>query len=83
MNTAQGESRTMTHQHAEPAVMRTIPIPVSAFNHVKDTQRKHEAATGVRPSLNETFALLILDHQRLTAINEQRHHVPAILQNRP
>lgn len=63
--------------------MRTIPIPMSAFNHVKDTQRKHEAATGVRPSLNETFTLLILDHQRLTAINEQRNHVPPIRQSHP
>lgn len=69
----------MTHQHAEPAVLRTIPIPVSAFNHVKDTQRKHEAATGVRPSLNETFALLILDHQRLTESQVQRSNVPAVL----
>jgi len=63
-------------------VVRTIPIPVSAFNQVKDTQRKHEAATGARLSLNQTFAFLILDHQRLTAINEQRNHVPVILQNR-
>lgn len=69
----------MNHQHAEPAVVRTIPIPVSAFNHVKDLQRKREAALGARQSLNETFAFLILDHQRLTAINEHRHHVPAIL----
>lgn len=73
----------MNHQHPEPAVVRTIPIPVSAFNHLKDTQRKQEASTGARMSLNEAFAFLILDHQRMTAINEQRNHVPSILQNRP
>lgn len=72
----------MSH-HSEPAVIRTIPIPVSAFNYLKDTQRQHEARTGLRMTLNEAFAFLILDHQRLTAINEQRNHVPAILQNRP
>jgi hypothetical protein len=74
----------MTHQHPGPAVIRTIPIPVCAFNHVKDTQRKHEAETGKHMSLNEAFAFLILDHQRITEKHESRSYdnanrIPAIL----
>ena len=67
----------MQHQHAEAAVVRTIPIPVTCFNHIKDTQRALEASTGHRPSLNETLGHVIREHKRLHAINETRSHAQA------
>ena len=69
----------MNHKSLGPAFTRTIPITVSAFNHIKDTQRKHEAETGQRLSLNDAFNSIILDHQRLTESQVQRSNVPAVL----
>lgn len=70
----------MNHKFPGPAFTRTIPITVSAFNHIKDIQRKHEAETGQHLSLNDAFNSIILDHQRLSASQGQHSNVPVLLQ---
>jgi hypothetical protein len=40
-----------------------MAFPVPTFDHIKDVQRAHEAATGQRLSLNQTVARIISEHQ--------------------
>lgn len=58
----------MQHQHPEreKAVFRTVPIPVSAFDHIKDTQRAIQARTGRAVTFNEVFALIVHEHKQHT-----------------
>lgn len=79
----------MQHDHTqaqrEKAVFRNLAIPVSAFDHIKDTQRAIQARTGQHVSLNDTVAHIVRQHKQHTqnAAQEDKNHVPAILQNRP
>lgn len=65
----------------EKAVFRNLAIPVSAFDHIKDTQRAIQASTGQYASLNDTVAHIVRQHKQHTqnAAQEDRNHVPAIL----
>lgn len=76
----------MQHQQPEreKAVFRTVPIPVSAFDHIKDTQRAIQARTGQAPTFNEVFALIVHQHKQLTqnAEQEERSHVPALMRSK-
>jgi len=58
----------MQHQQPEreKAVFRTVPIPVSAFDHIKDTQRAIQARTGWAVTFNEVFALIVHEHKQHT-----------------
>jgi hypothetical protein len=58
----------MQHQppEREKAVFRTVPIPVSAFDHIKDTQRAIQARTGQAMTFNEVFARIVHQHKHLT-----------------
>lgn len=78
----------MQHPHQperEKAVFRTVPIPVSAFDHIKDTQRAIQARTGRAVTFNEVFARIVHEHKHLTqnAAQEDQHHAtdrtPALL----
>lgn len=77
----------MQHQHPEreKAVFRTVPIPISAFDHIKDTQRAIQARTGRAVTFNEVFALIVHEHRQFTqnAAQEDQHHAatrtPALL----
>lgn len=51
---------------SEKVVYRHLAIPVSTFDHLKDTQRAHEARTGERLSIAQTVALVATEHKRLT-----------------
>lgn len=58
-------------------VYRQLAIPVPAFDHIKDTQRAREAATGRRWSINETVAAIVAEHQtqqQKTVEREARDH---------
>jgi len=78
----------MQHQHPGPeqgqrekAVFRTVPIPVSAFDHIKDTQRAIQARTGRAVTFNEVFALIVHEHKHHTqnAAQGARKNGPALL----
>jgi hypothetical protein len=89
-----------THVHPQPppeqVVYRQLAIPVSAFDHLKATQRGYEAITGQRLSLAQTVALVAREHKRLMSegnpninaapgvgTNEQEaRRIPAILRTR-
>ena len=77
-----------TQQHPGPkqgqrekAVLRTVPIPVSAFDHIKDTQRAIDARTGQALTFNEVFGLIVREHKHRTqnAAQGARQHGPALL----
>jgi hypothetical protein len=89
--------QTHIHPQAPPeqVVYRQLAIPVSAFDHLKDTQRAHEASTGQRLSLAQTVALVTREHKRLwTGIpninvapgagkhDQAEQRIPAILRTR-
>ena len=59
----------------EKAVFRTLPIPVFAFDYLKDTQRAIEAS-GHRITFNEVLARVVIEHQQHTqnAVNAVRIH---------
>lgn len=48
----------------EKAVFRTVPIPASAFDHIKDTQRAIQARTGRAVTFNEVFATIVHEHKQ-------------------
>lgn len=61
----------MQHQHPGPeqgqrekAVFRTVPIPVSAFDPIKGTQRAIQARTGRAVTFNEVFATIVHEHKQ-------------------
>lgn len=70
----------------ETAVYRQLALPVSVFDHIKDTQRAQEALTGARLTINETVSLIIREHkqnvERGERTNEQANQqarAPALL----
>lgn len=71
----------MQHQHPGPeqgprekAVFRTVPIPVSAFDHIKDTQRAIQARTGRAVTFNEVFATIVHEHKQHTQNTNNGEH---------
>lgn len=76
-------------QHHQPerekAVFRTVPIPVSAFDHIKDTQRAIQARTGHALTFNEVFARIVHEHKHFTQNashgeqHDQARRTPALL----
>lgn len=73
-----------TEGQREKAVFRTVPIPVSAFDHIKDTQRAIQARTGRTVTFNEVFSLIVHEHKQHQqnadngAHAHDRAHNPAI-----
>jgi hypothetical protein len=65
---------------AEKAVFRQLAIPVSAFDHIKATQRAHAARCGQHLTLNQAVALIVREHQQHNVEREGRPHVAALLQ---
>jgi hypothetical protein len=77
----------MQHQHPGPeqgqrekAVFRTVPIPVTAFDHIKDTQRAIQARTGRAVTFNEVFATIVREHKQhqSVACTDRRNAPPAV-----
>ncbi len=52
----------------EPVVFRRLAFPVPVFDRLKQLQRRWEASTGERFTLNRTIAAIVRDHQ----LNEER-----------
>lgn len=69
----------------EKVVFRSLPIPVSAFDHIKDTQRALQATLGRPVTFNDTVTTIIREHKRTVEQAEQHHdqahqsRTPAIL----
>lgn len=61
----------------EKAVFRTVPIPVSAFDHIKDTQRAIQARTGRTVTFNEVFATIVREHKQHTQNTNNGEHAHA------
>ncbi|WP_158443094.1 hypothetical protein [Rubrivivax gelatinosus] len=61
----------------EPAVFRNLALPVSVFDHIKDEQRRAEAETGERPSINQTVARIVREHRQYSEAREGREHEQA------
>lgn len=61
----------------EKAVFRTVPIPVSAFDHIKDTQRAIQARTGRAVTFNEVFATIVREHKQHTQNTNHGEHAHA------
>ncbi len=67
-----------TQGQREKAVFRNLAIPVSAFDHIKDTQRAIQASTGLAIGLNDTVAHIIRQHkQHQAAARADRRNAPA------
>lgn len=66
---------------SEKAVFRQLAIPVSAFDHIKATQRAHAARCGEHLTLNQAVALIVREHQQHqhNAEREGRPHVAFLL----
>ncbi|MBI5926477.1 MAG: hypothetical protein HY836_12880 [Aquabacterium sp.] len=66
----------MQHQQPEreKVVFRTVPIPVSAFDHIKDTQRATQARTRQAVTFNEVFALIAHEHKQHTQNADNAAH---------
>jgi hypothetical protein len=47
----------------EKAVFRNLAIPVSAFDHIKYTQRALQASTGQAITLNQAVAHIVRQHR--------------------
>jgi hypothetical protein len=62
-------------------VWRSVPIPILAFDHLKDYQRAIQARDR-RITFNEVLALVVMEHQQQTAVNGAQRHGPAPLQPR-
>lgn len=70
-----------TQGHREKAVFRNLAIPVSAFDHIKDTQRTLQQTFGQPVSLNETVAHIVHQHRQQTrdiARTQRRNDCPAV-----
>lgn len=63
--------------YREKVVFRSLPIPVSAFDHIKDHQRALQARLGRHVTFNDAVTSLIHEHKQ-NVKREERHHVPAI-----
>ncbi len=67
----------------EPVVFRSLAFPIPVFDRLKQLQRRWEADTGERFTLNRTIAAIVREHQ----LNEEREahdqasKQPAILRN--
>lgn len=62
----------------EKAIFRNLAIPVSAFDHIKDTQRAIQASTGLAIGLNATVAHIVRQHkQQQAADRTDRRNAPA------
>lgn len=67
-----------TQGQREKAVFRNVFIPVSAFDHIKDTQRAIQASTGQAMTFNDTVAHIIRQHKQLEATaRADRRNAPA------
>lgn len=64
----------------EKAVFRTVPSTVSAFDHIKDTQRAIQARTGRAMTFNEVFATIVHEHKQHqgAAHTDRRNAPPAV-----
>lgn len=74
------QHNTATHSQGqrEKAVFRNLAIPVSAFDHIKDTQRAIQASTGLAIGLNDTVAHIVRQHKQLEATaRANRRNAPA------
>lgn len=59
------------HQRsAEKTVFRNIAIPVSAFDHLKDFQRRYEQRHGAKLNNNQALAIILKQHQQFIAESE-------------
>jgi hypothetical protein len=63
----------------EKAVFRNLAIPVSAFDHIKDTQRALQASTGQAVTLNQAVAHIVHQHRQQNAAQGGHGRVSAIL----
>lgn len=66
----------------QPVVFRRLAFPVPVFDRLKQLQRRWEATTGERLTLNQTITALVREHQ-LSEEREAHDHnskQPALLQ---
>lgn len=54
----------------EKTVFRNIAIPVSAFDHLKDFQRRYERQHGARLNNNQALTIILKQHQQFIAESE-------------
>lgn len=47
----------------EPVVFRQLAIPLSVFDRIKQFQRRRDAATGTRMTLNQTLSTIVQEHK--------------------
>lgn len=55
---------------AEKTVFRSIALPVSAFDHLKDFQREYERRNGVRLTNNQALTIILKQHRQFIAGSE-------------
>jgi hypothetical protein len=62
-------------------VWRSVPIPVPAFDHLKDYQRAIQAS-GQSITFNEVLARVVMEHKQQNVVNGTRKHEQAITRPR-
>lgn len=72
------DTHVSTQGQREKAVFRKLAIPVSTFDHIKDTQRAIQAGTGLAIGLNHTMTHIVRQHkQQQAAAHAHRRNAPA------
>ncbi len=57
---------SMNQAPREAVVFRQVAFPVSAFDHLKDTQRAYEQQHGIRLNNSQCLALILAEHRQAT-----------------
>lgn len=57
----------------EKAVFRQIAFPLSAFDYLKEFQRRQAAMTGTSLTNNEALAMILREHQKMTTVGSEEH----------
>lgn len=55
----------INQEKMEPLVFRQVAFPLSAFDYLKEYQRRHEKTHGVRLNNNQTLALILAEHKQM------------------
>ena len=55
---------------AEKTVFRSIALPISAFDHLKDFQREYERRNGARLTNNQALTIILKQHRQFIAGSE-------------
>lgn len=63
----------------DPVVFRSIAFPVSAFDYLKDFQRRYREKHGVTLNNNQALAIILEEHKKTTVESGAQHGREALI----